>query len=227
MKKHVLIVAGGSGKRMNASIPKQFLPIDGKPILSWTIRRFREYDPNIPITVVLPSDQIVYWRQMCKNHKFSEPHDIVAGGNTRFESVKNGLATIVEQCLIAVHDGVRPLVSIDTIARTFNAAEENGAAIPSINLTDSLRKVEGEISTSLNRSEHRLIQTPQTFDSIILTEAYGVEYDSKFTDDASVVESSGGSVKLVEGNIENIKITNPTDLITAQALMSDLLVTEV
>jgi 2-C-methyl-D-erythritol 4-phosphate cytidylyltransferase len=220
MKKSVIIVAGGSGKRMGADVPKQFLLLRYKPVLMHTIERFFTYNNQINIVLVLPKEQIDTWKNLCAAYHFSVPHQIAEGGAERFNSVKNGLDKILQSGIVAVHDGVRPLVSIDTINRCFNKAEETGAAIPVIPVVDSLRKVDGETSIAVNRADYVCVQTPQCFNIDILKKAYQQGFTMAFTDDASVVEKSGNNVSLVEGNIENIKITTPQDLILAEQLLS-------
>ncbi len=220
MKKIVIIVAGGRGKRMQSEIPKQFLPLYGFPILMHTIKKFFRYDNSIYIIVVLPKIQIKTWNKFCNDYKFDYKHEIVRGGITRFHSVKNGLAKISgNDLLIAIHDGVRPLVSLETIRGCFKKAESEGNAIPVIDIPESIRKIENGKNHPVDRSKHKLIQTPQVFHSDMLLKAYEQEYDSKFTDDASVVESLGFSINLVEGNKENIKITTPADLVIAESYL--------
>lgn len=210
----VIIVAGGKGLRMGADIPKQFLPIDGKPILMHTIERFHTYDPTMQIVVVLPAAQIDYWRTLCRQHAFTTPYDIAEGGETRFHSVGNGLQLVTpDRRLIGVHDGVRPHVSADVIARCYQTAAHNGAAIPVVDVFETLRHVHPDgSSTTVPRSDYRLVQTPQVFDAQLLRRAYGQPFSPQFTDDASVVEALGHTITLVEGNRENIKITTPNDL---------------
>ena len=210
----VIIVAGGKGLRMGADIPKQFLPIDGKPILMHTIERFHTYDPTMQIVVVLPAAQIDYWRTLCRQHAFTTPYDIAEGGETRFHSVGNGLQLVTpDRRLIGVHDGVRPHVSADVIARCYQTAAHSGAAIPVVDVFETLRHVHPDSSsTTVPRSDYRLVQTPQVFDAQLLRRAYGQPFSPQFTDDASVVEALGHTITLVEGNRENIKITTPNDL---------------
>lgn len=219
MRKHVIIVAGGKGTRMGSEVPKQFLSIKGKPILLHTIEAFKNYDSSINVVLVLPKEQHFYWHEIEKT--FILPKDfcsIADGGSSRFESVKNGLSLIKEAGLIAVHDGVRPLVDKATIDRCFTLAGEKGTAVPVINLTDSIRRLKGEESEAEVRSDFRLVQTPQVFQSDILRKAYNQHFDDKFTDDASVVESIGQKIYLCEGDINNIKITTPRDLKIAEVL---------
>ena len=214
-----IIVAGGKGLRMNAEIPKQFLEINHLPILMHTLNAFSMYDASIQLILVLPAEQVDYWKELCHKHLFSIPHTIVCGGNTRFDSVKNGLETIKVHCTIAVHDGVRPLVSQDTIARCFDIGLKHGAAVPAVELVDSIRQLTDGRNIAVDRSAYQLVQTPQVFDSIILKNAYNQEYSPLFTDDASVVEAAGTAVKLVQGNRENIKITTEMDLKIASLLL--------
>lgn len=217
---YTIIVAGGKGMRMGKDLPKQFLPIDGTPILMHTLQAFYDYDPSMTLIVVLPSDQQAYWSKLCGDHHFTIPHVVVKGGETRFHSVKNGLASIKGEGLVAVHDGVRPFVHYDTIDRCFAAAQESGAAVPVVEVVDSLRKVEDEESKAVSRRDYRIVQTPQVFDISLLKEAYKQPYTVDFTDDASVVEAYGRKVSLVDGNRENIKITSPFDLVIAEAFLN-------
>ncbi len=221
MRKFVIIVAGGKGLRMGGDIPKQFLPIGGKPILMRTIERFFEYDSQIQVVLVLPQDHFDYWKNLCEEYKFYLPHTLIAGGATRYHSVKNGLMSIAcsENDLVAVHDGVRPFVSVDTIAETFEKASQFGAVIPVIDSVDSLREVVGTKSQARDRSAYKLVQTPQSFTYKVLRQAYDLDYRDTFTDDASVVEAAGFDVTLVKGNRENIKITTTYDLKIASVLV--------
>ena len=219
-KLYAIIVAGGKGMRMGKDLPKQFLPIDGTPILMHTLQAFYDYDPSLTLIVVLPSDQQAYWSKLCGDYHFTIPHVVVKGGETRFHSVKNGLSCIKGEGLVAVHDGVRPFVHCDTIDRCFAAAQESGAAVPVVEVVDSLRKVEDEESKAVSRREYRIVQTPQVFDISLLKEAYKQPYTVDFTDDASVVEAYGRKISLVEGNRENIKITSPFDLVIAEAFLN-------
>ncbi|MBI5217483.1 MAG: 2-C-methyl-D-erythritol 4-phosphate cytidylyltransferase [Bacteroidia bacterium] len=219
MNKYVVIVAGGSGKRMNSGIPKQFLELCGKPMLMYTISKFYAYDNFIKIILALPENQIEYWKGLCSKHKFSIKHSIVPGGKERFHSVKNALIKIKDTGIVAVHDGVRPLVSVDTIKRCFNASSKLGNAIPAVDISESVRVMEKSRNKAVDRSKYKLIQTPQVFKTDIIKKAYTQDYKPQFTDDASVVEALGYKINLVEGNFENIKITSPLDLIMAEALM--------
>jgi len=220
--KIALIVAGGKGERMNSEIPKQFIEINGKAVLMHTIEAFINYNADIQIILVLPVTQTDQWEALCKKYAFKIKHTIVTGGLSRFHSVQNGLKSIVTPSLVAVHDGVRPLVSARTISQCFNGAEIHKTAVPVIELVESIRKITGSSSESANRSEFRLVQTPQVFDGELLKRAYLQEYSDCFTDDASVVESLGEKIYLVEGNRENIKITTAMDLVIAKTLLTDL-----
>ena len=220
-QQQVIIVAGGQGMRMGASMPKQFLPVVGVPVLVHTMRRFAEAFPeNLSIVLVLPAEQIPYWQELCVLHQIDVPMQVVAGGKTRFESVRNGIAACMVSGLIGVHDGVRPFVDVEVIRNTYAAAELTGAAIPVLPLTDSLRRVEDTGNRIANRAEYRLVQTPQVFQAELLHRAYAQEYNDAFTDDASVVEAYGHAITLVEGNTENIKITTPYDLKLAEWLIN-------
>lgn len=221
MIKIALIVAGGKGMRMQSEIPKQFIEVVGKPVLMHTLDAFVKYDVEIELIVVLPENEINLWNELCVKHDFVTPHQVVLGGETRFHSVKNGLDCLIEEGLVAIHDGVRPLVSQDTIARCFDSAAKFGSAIPTIELVESLRCIEDTESKSVDRSAYRLVQTPQVFDIALLKKAYNHSFSSLFTDDASVVEACGGSVHLENGNRENIKITTPFDLQLAALLLSN------
>jgi 2-C-methyl-D-erythritol 4-phosphate cytidylyltransferase len=219
VEKVILIVAGGSGNRMNTAIPKQFLLLNGVPVLMHTIDAFYKYDKQIRIIVVLPEVQIQSWKKLCREQKFMIRHEIKTGGETRFHSVKKNLATIPDHCLVAVHDGVRPLVSTATIKRCFQGALNFGNAIPCIEIPETIRKIEESGNKQVNRDDYRLIQTPQVFKGSILKKAYLQEYQKVFTDDAGVVESMGITIYLVEGNSENIKITYPKDLLIAASFL--------
>lgn len=218
MNHYVLIVAAGSGKRFGTDIPKQFLELAGRPLIMHTIQRFLTFSADVSIIVVLPAGYVSYWKELTVKYAFDVPHVVAEGGSTRFYSVKNGLALTGDDGLVAVHDGVRPLVSTDTIARCFETALKFGNAVPAVNPADTVR-LETEKGTEMyDRSHVRLIQTPQVFRTEIIKKAYLQEYSPDFTDDATVVEKSGQTIHLVEGNRENIKITNPEDLAVAEAL---------
>ncbi len=219
--KAVIIVAGGKGLRMGGDIPKQFLPIGGKPILMHTIDRFLQYDEEMQVVLVLPASQQDYWRSLCEQYDFHQPYALANGGETRFHSVKNGLALVAPQAtLIGVHAGVRPFVSIETIRACYDEAARTEAVIPVTDVVETLRKTLPEgASVTVPRSDYRLVQTPQVFSANLLRQAYLQTYTDFFTDDASVVERLGHSVTLVPGNRENIKITTPFDLTIAEAMI--------
>lgn len=220
MKKQVIIVAGGNGSRMGTILPKQFIEIGGKPILLRTLENFYSFDSKIDIVLVLPSQEIERWENICKTFKCEIKHRIVKGGTTRFESVKNGLKLLIDDALVAVHDGVRPFVSHETLSACFEVAGEKGVAIPSLEMVDSVRIKIGEGSESCDRSQYRVVQTPQVFRSELLKKAYNQPYKYYFTDDASVVENVA-PIYLVEGNRENIKITTAFDLQIAEVLLKN------
>ena len=215
MKAYAIIVAGGKGLRMGGDIPKQFLPIGGKPVLMQTIEAFRNALNDVHIVLVLPADQHDYWLILCKDYGFHSPELIAKGGETRFHSVKNGLALLPndEEAVIGVHDGVRPFVSKETILRCYEAASEGKAVVPVVPVVETVRQIlpNGK-SITRPRDEYRLVQTPQTFPLALLKEAYQQPYSEAFTDDASVVEALGKEIVMVEGNRENIKLTTPSDL---------------
>lgn len=219
MKKYALIVAGGKGLRMGSELPKQFLPIGGKPVLMRTLEAFHACNREIQLIVVLPHSQQEFWRTLCREHRFTLPHVVVDGGETRFHSVKNGLALVEAPALVGVHDGVRPFVSREVIDRCYGLAAEKRAVIPVIGVVETVRRMEGEKSVTVSRDDYRLVQTPQVFDAELLKAAYDQPYTPHFTDDASVVEAWGASVTLTPGNRENIKITTPFDLKIAAALI--------
>lgn len=219
-KRYALIVAGGSGSRMNADVPKQFLLLNEKPVLMHTIERFHEYDNAMEIIVVLPEAQFPLWENLCREYKFCIQHQLVAGGSVRFESVKNGLMKIENDGIVAIHDGVRPLISFETIGRCFEIARLKGNAIPVMPVIESLRTIDGENSKAVDRSSFVTIQTPQVFNVSEIKSAYNQHFNEVFTDDASVLEAAGSAINLVEGNIENIKITHRADLILVQALLN-------
>lgn len=223
MDLYAIIVAAGTGKRMGTDIPKQFLEIAGKPVLMHTIERFRLFDKSVKIIAVLPADQLSYWEELKAEYSFDIPHTIVKGGNSRFLSVKNGLMYVEIPGLVAIHDGVRPFVRIGTIKRCFEAAEKHGNAIPVIPSADSLRVITDKGSIPVDRHNIRQVQTPQVFDAELIKKAFLQEYDPSFTDDATVLEKTGEVIHLVEGNVENIKITKPEDLLVSEALFSSIL----
>lgn len=219
---YVIIVAGGKGLRMGSELPKQFLPIGGKPVLMRTIERFQEYSPALKIILVLPKDQQEFWRELCRKHDFNTPHQIADGGETRFQSSKNGLALIPDDAegIVAIHDGVRPFVSKAVIERCFEAARDDYAAIPVMLITETLRYVDRGHGHNVMRDHFRSVQTPQCFDISLARQAFNQPDRETFTDDASVIESLGCQVTMVEGNRENIKLTTPFDLKLAELLLS-------
>jgi len=222
MKKAAVLVAGGKGMRMGTSLPKQYLPLAGKPVLMHTLEKFFSADPSLHLILVLPKDDFEYWRSLCDNHNFTLPHELVPGGESRFQSVKNGLMALpFTEGLVAIHDGVRPFVTELVIQSSFEQAAKSGSAIPVVPLKDSIRKVNaGGESTFQERKDYRLVQTPQTFQVEQLMQAFAVEELDIFTDDATVYEYQGWAVTLIEGNAENIKLTTPEDLVFAEFLMS-------
>ena len=219
---YVIIVAGGKGLRMGSDIPKQFLPIGGKPVLMRTLERFREYSPALQIILVLPKAQQEYWKELCEKHNFTVAYHLADGGETRFHSVQHGLALIPDDAegVVGVHDGVRPFPSIDVINNCYETARTAKAVIPVIPVVETVRHLDNAPSShTVPRGEYRLVQTPQTFDIQLLKAANRQSYNASFTDDASVVEAFGFDVTLVEGNRENIKITTPYDLKIAEVLI--------
>ena len=219
MKKYLVIVAGGQGIRMKSKIPKQFLKINNKVILMHTIEKFFLFDKNIKIIIALAQKEWIFWQKLCDEYQFKIKHEIVKGGETRFHSVKNALEKVEKNTLVAVHDAVRPLVSEKIIQLCFNKAKQYDAVIPVIQLTDSIRQIRETKNIALNRSQYRIVQTPQVFKSNLLKKAYLENYNPAFTDDASLVEALGQEIFLVEGSKENIKITTQIDLIIAENLL--------
>lgn len=219
MIRTALIVAGGKGLRMGSDLPKQFLPVGGKPVLMRTLEAFYQFDAAMHLILVLPKEQQAYWRQLCSDYQFVINHRIVDGGETRFHSVKNGLAFVSGSGLVGVHDGVRPFVSQEVIGRCYDMAEVRKAVIPVVDIVETVRRLTAEGSETVNRNDYKLVQTPQVFDAGLLKQAYAQEFTPLFTDDASVVEAMGVPVCLVEGNRENIKITTPFDLKVATTLL--------
>jgi 2-C-methyl-D-erythritol 4-phosphate cytidylyltransferase len=216
-QEYAILVAGGSGTRMQNQLPKQFISVGGWPILMHTIQRFFAYNPQIKIIVVLPGDQILFWQQLCLENNFALPHQVVAGGLSRFASVKNGLDFIAEEGVVAVHDGVRPFAPITIIQEAFAVATQKGNAVVAVPLKESIRKVAENGSQALDRNAYRLVQTPQCFQLSLLRQAYQLPEEASFTDDASVVERLGEKINLVPGAYENLKITTPEDLIWAES----------
>ncbi|MGZ3928965.1 MAG: 2-C-methyl-D-erythritol 4-phosphate cytidylyltransferase, partial [Mucilaginibacter sp.] len=220
MNYYVIIVAGGSGSRMHSVVPKQFLLLNGLPVLMHTINAFHNCQVQPQIIVVLPDDSHEYWNTLCKKHGFDVPHQLISGGETRFHSVKRGLGLIDDtDAIIAVHDAVRPLVTKEIIDESYECAAKYGNAIVAIKSRDSVRQIKDNRSISLVRDEIYLIQTPQTFQSKQLKQAYQQPYSADFTDDASVVEQTGVNINLINGSYQNIKITFPEDIAIAEFLL--------
>ena len=224
---YIIIVAGGKGLRMGADIPKQFLPIGGKPVLMRTLERFREYAADLQIILVLPKAQQDYWRELCQQYHFDVEYTLANGGETRFHSVQNGLALVPDDAegVVGVHDGVRPFPSVEVIRNCYETARTAKAVIPVIPIVETVRHLVSESnvqrSITVPRGDYRLVQTPQTFDIQLLKAANRQPYNDGFTDDASVVEAYGFDITLVEGNRENIKITTPFDMTIAEALLNN------
>jgi 2-C-methyl-D-erythritol 4-phosphate cytidylyltransferase len=218
MKKYALIVAGGNGTRMGTELPKQFLLLHGRPVIMHTMEVFHKAGASI--VLVLPLHQSEYWRTLCVTHHFEVPYELVAGGETRYHSVKNGLGVIPEEGLVAIHDGVRPCVTTEVIERTFEGAAQKGNAIAAVKLKDSIRVTDGEDNHSVNRDYYWLIQTPQTFQSKLIKAAYANASHAQFTDDASVLEAAGSAIHLTEGDYRNIKITTPEDMLVAEIFLA-------
>ena len=215
---YVIIVAGGKGLRMGGDVPKQFQLIGGRPVLMHTLQRFRDAMSDLQIILVLPHEQQEYWRELCQQYQFSVEHRVTDGGPTRFHSVKNGLALIPDDAegVVGVHDGVRPFVSCEVIVRCYETARVADAVVPVVPVVETLRHV---VEGTKPRSDYRLVQTPQTFSIPLLKAAFRQDYCDAFTDDASVVESFGHAITLVDGNRENIKLTTPFDLLVGEALL--------
>ena len=228
MKDYVIIVAGGKGLRMGSDIPKQFLPIGGKPVLMRTLERFCKYSNDLQIILVLPKAQQAYWQELCREYSFKVEYLLADGGETRFHSVQHGLALIPDDAegVVGVHDGVRPFPSIEVIRSCYETARTAKAVIPVIPIVETVRELTGTgpvSSITVPRDHYRLVQTPQTFDIQLLKAANRQPYNNSFTDDASVVESYGRQITLVEGNRENIKITTPYDITVAEAIINSQL----
>jgi 2-C-methyl-D-erythritol 4-phosphate cytidylyltransferase len=205
---------------MGGELPKQFIPVEGRPVLMRTLDAFHACDASIQLILVLPHDHQAYWHELCAQYQFAVPHRIADGGATRFHSVQSGLSLVdAPEALVAVHDGVRPFVSPEVISRCYAEAEAHGAVVPVIPVVETVRQLVGEGSKTVARDAYRLVQTPQTFRATLLRRAYEQPYTDAFTDDASVVEALGSAVSLVDGNRENIKLTTPFDLIVAKALV--------
>jgi 2-C-methyl-D-erythritol 4-phosphate cytidylyltransferase len=216
---YAIIVAGGKGTRIKSALPKQFIELSGKPILLHTVEAFFRYSENITIILVLPKDDIAIWESIVTKFNFKKPIVIQIGGDSRFQSVKNGLDKISTDGLVAIHDGVRPLVSTDLIAASFRLAAEHKSAVAAVRLKESIRMTDQDQTKAMDRSRFRLIQTPQTFDVNLIKSAYTIKEQEDLTDDASVAERAGHTISLFEGSYRNIKITTEDDLIIAQALL--------
>ena len=219
---YALIVAGGSGLRMNSDVPKQFMLLNNKPILMHTLERFFSFMPEMNLILVLPENQFETWKDLCQTYHFDVPHQLVAGGTERFWSVKNGLDAILGNGIVCIHDGVRPLVSHATIKICLETTLETGNAVPVMPVVESLRQVKFGHNKSANRKHFVTIQTPQVFNIEKIKAAYALGYDLLFTDDSSVLERTGATIHLVEGNRENIKITHPLDLKIAETILNSI-----
>lgn len=221
MKKFAVIVAGGSGQRMGTSIPKQFLLLQGKPLLGYSLQVFLQAFDDLQIILVVPGDNLTAGERLAKELDGGTRIRVITGGSTRFHSVQNGLAYVTTPSIVFVHDGVRCLVSADLIRRCYTQALEKGSAIPAVAATDSIRVIEGAGHLVMDRTQVRIIQTPQTFRSELLLTAFQRDYTDSFTDEATVVEASGNEVFLIEGEYTNIKITRPVDLLVAERILAD------
>jgi 2-C-methyl-D-erythritol 4-phosphate cytidylyltransferase len=218
-QEYALIVAGGKGTRIKSSTPKQFLELLGLPILMHTLNAFYRYSEKIKVILVLPEDDFVIWEDLCMKHHYTKHYSLQKGGETRFQSVKNGLSLIEGDGLVAIHDGVRPLISEDIIGASFRLAAVHKSAVAAVRLKDSIRMTDQDSTKAMDRSSFRLIQTPQTFETAMIRKAYEIREESSLTDDASVAEKAGIKISLFEGSYENLKITTPEDLIIAEALL--------
>ncbi len=218
-KYYAIIVAGGSGARMQSAVPKQFLLLNGKPVMMHTISAFYQSVNRPSIIVVLHADYHHYWTELCKEHDFRIPHYLVNGGETRFHSVLNGLALVDDDAIIAVQDAVRPLITVDIIDQSYKYAMEHGNAIVAVKSRDSIRQIQNQKSYALVRDEIYLVQTPQTFQSSLLKKAYQQAFNTNFTDDASVVEQMGVNINIIPGSYTNLKITFPEDIAIAEMLL--------
>jgi 2-C-methyl-D-erythritol 4-phosphate cytidylyltransferase len=221
MKEYALIVAGGKGTRIKSSLPKQFIEVNGKPILLHTLEAFYRYSEKVSIVLVLPEDDFVLWEKICKKFNFNKPLLQQKGGETRFQSVRNGLDQMTGEGLVAIHDGVRPLVSEDIIGASFRLAAIHQCAVAAVRLKESIRMTDQDNTKAMDRSRFRMIQTPQTFNLQLIKKAYLIKEDPGLTDDASVAERAGHLISLFEGSYENIKVTTAEDLVIAEALMKN------
>jgi len=220
MKYYAVIVAGGSGNRMQTETPKQFLLLNNLPVLMHTIKAFAQSDSQPKILVVLHTDQHNYWRRLCNEFNFNIPHEIIAGGSERFNSVQNAIKTIKEDCFVAIHDAVRPLISKQLIDYSYKQATELGNVVVAVQSSDSVRLLKNGETSAIKRNEVYLVQTPQVFDLSVLRSAYEQDFELAFTDDASVVEALGEKINIIEGERNNIKITYPIDLELAEMLIN-------
>lgn len=218
-ERSVLVVAGGSGVRMDSDTPKQFLVMGGLPVIFHSINAFIRFDPSMQVVVALSENHFSYWRELCERYSFTASHTLSKGGETRFQTVRQGLALIPDDRIVAIHDAVRPLVSQRTIEQGFRDALTFGNAVPVIPLNESVRWSEGKKNQPVDRDRLRIVQTPQVFESSLIKRAYGRIPGEGFTDDASVLETMGETIHLYEGNRENFKITYPGDLILAEAFL--------
>jgi 2-C-methyl-D-erythritol 4-phosphate cytidylyltransferase len=220
MKKTAIIVAGGTGQRMGASVPKQFLSIEGKSILLHTVGQFVAAFADIDFVIVLPADYIQEGKELIASSGFTQSVQFTSGGDTRFQSVKNGLSQVDPDAIVFVHDAVRCLLTPDLIQRCYQQALEKGSAIPAVSSTDTIRIIEGTKHHVVDRANVMMIQTPQTFNAAVLKKAFEQAYQPSFTDEANVLEASGTEVYLIDGEYENIKITRPLDLAIANYILA-------
>ena len=219
MEKYVLIVAAGKGLRMKSELPKQFIEINNKPVLMHTFDAFSSIGNVNHFILVLAAEHIAYWKELCEKHRFKIEHTVIEGGPKRYHSVKRGLSLVPANSLVAIHDAVRPFVSKNIINNGFDIAARKGNAIPSVAINESIRKISGSLSKSVNREEFKIVQTPQFFQSVLIKKAYEQAFNETFTDDANILESWGKQIYLIEGDIKNIKITHPEDLAYAESLI--------
>lgn len=221
MKRTTIITAGGIGKRMQSDLPKQFLLLDEKPILAHCLQRFHDFDQTMQLIVSLPKEWKSYWQHWCEENGFTIKHELVEGGEERYHSIKNALS-VANGDVIAIHDGVRPLLSLRIIRDSFQIASESGTAIPVLALKESVRYVDKLESKALNRKKYFIVQTPQVFQKEIITKAYEIPFHDQITDDASLVEETGVKLSLFEGDEQNIKITTPLDLKIASLVLEEV-----
>lgn len=220
LKEYAIVVAGGKGTRMKASLPKQFMELKGLPVLMHTLDAFYRYSEDITVILVLPQDEFETWERLCKQYSFNRKVILQRGGDSRFQSVRNGLKCITGEGLVAIHDGVRPLVSKDIIGASFRLAAVHQSAVAAVRLKESIRMTDQDKTRAMDRSKFRLIQTPQTFLVSLIQQAYEIKEVESLTDDASVAEMAGHTISLFEGSYENLKITTPEDLVIAEALLN-------